>query len=528
MAGSFRFLLGGFRVVIAITLHLICFVLCHMLCIMLCMAVDNSLAHTKTRTPAVHFIGIGGIGMSALARWFSSQKWAVSGSDLVKSGITQELAKEGLKVKIGHKKGHIKPGIGLVVYNRAIKPDSPELLAAKQLKIPVLPYSKALGRLTKKYRTIAITGSHGKSTTTALAGLILAQAGFDPTVFLGTKLKEFGGKNIRVGKSEYLVLEADDFGAAFLDYSPTISVVTNIDKEHLDFYGNFANLKKAFLKFLARTKIGGALILNKDDKNLYSLRRQIRQLEKEKGLRVIWHSNKGKTAKKIRRVIKIPGEHNIANAITAYKIGRVLGAPHKKILQAISDYRGSWRRMEYRGVVKIRERGVENKRGWNKKQKCAVLPAPCSLFPVFDDYAHHPTEIKASLAALREKFPRRKIICVFQPHQSERLRLLFKDFTAAFTGADILILLPTYAVAGREDTRSQKSRIKSSEKLAEAIGKKYPAQPVFYLDSPKNIKSELSKIIQRLQPTTHNLKAVLVMMGAGDIVDFTSRLLGNA
>ena len=339
--------------------------------------------------PNVHFIGIGGIGMSGLARYFLAHGWRVSGSDAAKGVMTQELVKDGVRVKIGHKKGNIPAGTGLVIYNRAVPADNPELAAAEraargQKGLVVLPYSQALGRITEEYETIAITGSHGKSTTTALAGLALTRAGLDPTILVGTKLTDLGGKNIRIGRGPYLVLEADDFHAAFLDYSPAIAIVTNIDREHMDFYKTFANVKRAFLKFLARTRPGGTLILNRDDVPLYSLRTAIARLAKKRELKVIWFSLRGAdaaTARKIKKIIPIPGEHNISNALAVMALGKTLKIPEKKILGAIGSYRGAWRRMELKGTLK------------NTK------------IPVYDDYAHHPTEIRATLGAFREKFP---------------------------------------------------------------------------------------------------------------------------
>ena len=212
--------------------------------------------------------------------------------------MTDELKKEGITVKIGHKTGNLPPaGSGngaLVVYNRAIRPDNLELRAAQARKdLVVIPYAAALGRITEQYETIAITGSHGKSTTTALAGLVLAKAGFDPTILVGTKLANLGGKNIRIGRGPYLVLEADDYGAAFLDYSPAVAIVTNIDREHMDFYKTETNVNRAFLRFLARTRPGGTLILNRDDRPLFSLRPRIAALARRNHLRVIWFSVRG-------------------------------------------------------------------------------------------------------------------------------------------------------------------------------------------------------------------------------------------
>jgi UDP-N-acetylmuramate--alanine ligase len=459
----------------------------------------------------VHFIGIGGIGMSGLARYFKAQGYAVNGSDAERSPMTDSLKKDAINVKIGHNKGNLKPNTSFVVYNRAIKADNPEIVAARQLQIPVVPYASVLGELTERFATIAITGSHGKSTTTALAGLALIANGVDPTVLIGTNLKEFGGKNIRLGKSSCLVLEADDYGAAFLEYSPVISIVTNIDKEHMDFYKTLGGVKSAFLKFMARTVDHGALILNRDDKNLYSLKSKIATLAKKKKLHVVWYSTggekndssktsivKGSTqarmANMLKKTLQIPGAHNVSNAMAVLELAKLLKLSEKKTLEALAKYQGAWRRMEYRGTFKTT--GTK------------------SSLPVFDDYAHHPTEIKATLQAFREKYPApQKIVCVFQPHQAKRLQILFKDFVGSFTDADTLILLPPYAVSGRDKPNEKFT----SEKLAAAISKKYPHKQVYYLADPKRIKNTLKTVL----PSS----GVIIMMGAGDIVQYTKLLM---
>jgi UDP-N-acetylmuramate--alanine ligase len=459
-----------------------------------------------TMAGRIYMVGIGGIGMSALARYYKSQGFAVMGSDSAESRNSVSLRKDAIKVKIGHKKGNLKhfgdtlPD--LVIYNRAIPADNPELIAAQTAGIRTIPYAEALGELTELFSTIAITGSHGKSTTTAFAALALIRAGLDPTVLIGTNLKEFGGKNIRIGnlaskKEKYLILEADDFGAAFWSYSPSISIITNIDREHLDFYKNLAGVKQAFLKFIERTIPGGAVILNQDDENLFSLKREIAAIVRTKHLRIIWYSthtspSARRTALKIKKVLKLPGEHNLSNAMAVYQLGRLLKLNEKKILDALGSYRGAWRRMEYRGEMKTPHTRVPVK--------------------VYDDYAHHPTEIEATLEAFREKFPHREIVCVFQPHQSKRLEMLFKEFAAAFTGANILVLIPSYIVAGRDEKNSKFT----SERLAHAIAKKHPHQKIYYLANPRRIKKSLTKIIA--------LPAIIIMMGAGDIVRYTDLL----
>lgn len=453
----------------------------------------------------VYFIGIGGIGMSALARYFKAQKWAVSGSDAAKSSITAGLTKDGINVKIGHKKGNLPANTDPVIVSQAIRADNPELKEARRRGLRVLTYPEAVGELTEQYRTVAVAGAHGKSTTTALTALILIKAGLDPTVIVGTNLREFGDRNFRKGhgsrgnKDGYLVLEADEFGNAFSHYSPAIAVITNIDREHLEIFKNLAGIKKAFVGFIENVSSGGALILNRDDKNLWSLRKMVSAIAKRKSLRVIWHSNRGTTAKKIRKVINVPGEHNIANAIGAYKAGRVLGIPHEKILAAIGSYQGAWRRMEYRGELK-----AGNTKG----------------AAVYDDYAHHPTEIRATLRALKEKYQGKRVLCVFQPHLSERLHALFKEFVGAFDHADETLILPIYKVAGRHTSPGRYD----SQALARAIQKKQPKKLLFYLENQGDIKKAVLALSNPRGPSPLS-KKIIVLMGAGNIVDYTDKLL---
>lgn len=438
----------------------------------------------------VHFIGIGGIGMSSLARYFKSLKWAVSGSDAIQSSITKALVKEGVKVKIGHKKGNLPANLDLVVVSQAIRSENPELKEACRRGIRTLTYPEAIGELTRQYETIAIAGAHGKSTTTALAALTFMKGGLDPTVIVGTILKELRDKNFRRGKSRYLILEADEFGRAFLNYSPIVSIVTNIDREHLDIYKNLVTVKKNFLQFLANTRSGGALILNRDDKNLYSLRSAVALIARKKNLRVVWYSLKSLAAKKVKKSITIFGEHNLSNATAAYELGRIFKIPAEKILSAIGSYNGAWRRMEFRGNAKFDDH----------------------IIKIFDDYAHHPTEIKATLSAFRTQFPTAKIICVFQPHQAKRLAALFEEFQTAFKDTDATIIFPLYKVTGRDEKIAR-----DSEALVKAMKRRQPKKSLFYLSDPKKLKGALIPLLAS--------DSVLIMMGAGDIIDYTESLL---
>lgn len=444
----------------------------------------------------VHFVGIGGIGVSALARYFLSQNWAVSGSDAMKHTITDGLKKDAVNVKIGHKKGNVPLNTSIIIKSQAVPANNPEIVEAAKRGIKVLTYPEALGSITRQYKTIAIAGSHGKSTTTAIAALALIRGGLDPTVIIGNNLKEFGDQNFRIGKSDWLVIEADEYGRAFFNYSPSIAIVTNIDREHLDIYKNITDAKNAFVHFLANTVVGGALILNRDDKNLYSLKARITALAKKKKLHVVWYSLKDVSVAKIKKSIKIFGDHNLSNAESVYQLGKILKLTEKNTLTAIGSYRGAWRRMEYRGTM----------------ESIKAL--------VYDDYAHHPTEIKATLRAIKKHFPKQPLICVFQPHQAKRLELLFKEFTGAFDDADITMLLPLYHVRGRDELCPQ-----TSESLAEAIRFRDPLKYVVYLENPKKLAVAINDFYRSSPFAKKGRSPIVVMMGAGDIVNYTKTLL---
>ncbi len=476
--------------------------------------------------PKVHFIGIGGIGTSALARWFLYHGYKVSGWDTPSSLISYTvhgLDKEGVKISITSKPMPIPRDAKLVIYNVAHR-DNPQLKKAQSMGIPVKSYAEALGDVARKYKTIAIAGAHGKSTSTALLSLALIKSGFDPTVIVGTKLKEFGNRNFRNGKGRYLILEADEYHKSFLNYSPSAAMITNIDKEHLDFYKNLSEIKRVFLRFIGSIKPRGILVLNKDDHNLFSLKDKIGKIAKKNHLRVFWYGarvNPG-LARRVQRSLKISGDHNISNSLGVYTLAKELGAKDKDIFKALTSYCGAWRRMEYKGKFKIQKSNIK--------------------IDVYDDYAHHPTEVRAALSGIAQRWPSSALICVFQPHQAQRLKLLFKEFITAFDDADILILLDIYKVVGRDGM----SHNIDSSKLAQAISahlrqaknrKKMSRagfirlKEVIYVPYSANVvnrlKSILSRpnIIQRESAFGLSQSAIMVMMGAGDIVNHTSSLL---
>jgi len=442
-------------------------------------------------TASVHFIGIGGIGMSALAQWFLSQNWAVSGSDVSESPITQKLAKMGVKVKIGHKKDNLPDKTSLVVFNQAILKENPEYEETIRRKISIKSYPEIIGELTKKYKTISISGAHGKSSSTALASLSAIEANLDPTVIVGTLLKEFssGAGNFRPGKSEWLILEADEFGRAFLNYFPFAALITNIDKEHLDTYKDLSDIKKTFLKFFNNILPDGILVLNKDNKNLRSLSFEIKKLVSIKELNLFWYSLNSPAARKIKKILQVKGWHNLSNATGVFTLLKAVGLKEQDILAGFKKYSGCWRRFELKG--KFFDSGAD----------------------IIDDYAHHPEEIKATLEMTRETYPQGKIFVVFQPHHQGRLTSLFSEFTKAFKNADNVFILDTYKVAGREKEKKEEKQMRTASDLALAIKAKYVKDP--------------SSLPSLLKDTGIKKGDVIIMMGAGNINLFTEKLLNG-
>lgn len=423
----------------------------------------------------IHFLGIGGIGVSALAQYYLQTGHQVTGADLNSSEVTEYLQKLGVKINIG-------PGSGLssgqempdvVIHTPAIKPENPALRVFVDAKVKTMTYPEALGELTKNHTTIAISGSHGKSTTTAMTALVLIKAGVDPTVIVGTKLKEFGNTNFRMGKSKYLVIEACEYDSSFLNYKPHTIAITNIDKEHLDYFKTYANVVKAFKGFVAQLPKDGILVANKDDKKTSSL--------KVKNIKTYKYSLKQKEALKLKKILQVPGKHNVSNALAVLSIARSLGIDDKITFSALSEFTGTWRRFE----TKLGQA--------NGKQ-----------ITVISDYGHHPNEVAATMQAAREKYKKQKIYLIFQPHQYQRTYYLQKDFINIFKKAKIdnIIITDIYDVAGRENTEI-KNKI-SSEKLVKKIGTK----SVIYVpqqDCENYIK-------QNIKPGN-----VLLIMGAGDI-----------
>lgn len=411
----------------------------------------------------VHFIGIGGVGVSAVARLMHVKGKRVTGSDRSKGKITDELEKTGIKVFEGHNESNILDDVDLVIYTIAIDKNNPEIKKAKRLKIPLLTYPEFLGLISKDMFVIAISGTHGKTTTTAMVGKILIDAGLDPTVIVGSLMKE-SGSNLVVGKSKYLVVEACEYRESFLNLNPDILLINNIDNDHLDYYKNISNIRKAFKKFIGQIKPGGVLVTNMKDDNVLKI---IGGFNKK----VVDYSVLGHVVK-----LKVIGEHNISNAKAAFAIGNILGIDKKIISKSLSSFSGTWRRLEYKGKTNI-----------------GVL--------MYDDYGHHPTEIKASLSALRKTFPKKKIFAVFQPHLYSRTKSLLGDFKKSFSDADFVIVSPIYAAREKFDKSI------SSEKLVMAL--KSFGTDAIAINSFEEIARFLLKNVKK--------GGIVVTIGAGDI-----------
>ena len=436
----------------------------------------------------IHFIGIGGIGVSALARYYLEKNYKISGSDLVASEITDSLKKLGAKIFIGpHKSENLPKDTDLVIYSPAIQSNNPELLKAINYKLKAKSYPEALGELTKQYYTIAVSGTHGKSTTAAMIGLLLVKADLDPSIIVGTKLKELGNSNCRIGKSQYLVIEADEHQASFLNYWPKIIALTNIEREHLDYYKNLRNILKTYKEYIFHLPRDGVLVANKDDKNISKFKIQNSKLQ----FKIKNYFLKQKEVEKLKKILKVPGEHNVSNALAALTTARILKIPDRISFRALSEYRGSWRRFEEK-TIKLKTIN----------------------YKLISDYAHHPTEVRVTLKAARERYLRQKIWCLFQPHQYQRTYYLFKDFVRVFQECldknwiEKLIMTDIYDVAGRENKKI-KEKV-NSKKMVEAIDRR----AAIYLPKEKIIDSGLLAVL-----VGEGLRdgEVVIIMGAGDI-----------
>ncbi|MFO7156213.1 MAG: UDP-N-acetylmuramate--L-alanine ligase [Pseudomonadota bacterium] len=390
----------------------------------------------RGRRPTIHFVGIGGIGMSGIAEVLLNLGYPVTGSDLREGENTRRLESFGARIFVGHRPENVGDA-DVVVYSSAVRSDNPEVRHAKDLGIPVIPRAEMLAELMRLKYGIAVAGSHGKTTTTSLVAHLLAAGGLDPTAVVGGKINGFGS-NAKLGKGEYMVVEADESDGSFLRFSPAIAVVTNIDPEHLDHYGHFEALQEAFLEFVNRVPFYGLSILCLDHPVVQALlprveRRAVtygfsaqadyRAIDVVAGAMEMRFSlvRRGEVFEGFR--VPMTGRHNVQNALAAIAVADDVGMPMEEIRQALASFDGVQRRFTVRGQVK----GAT----------------------VVDDYGHHPAEIRATLQGARDAFPERRIVVCFQPHRYSRTRLLWEEFATSFNDADRLIVTDVYA-AGEE------------------------------------------------------------------------------
>lgn len=418
----------------------------------------------------LHFVGIGGAGMSGIAEVMLNLGYVVSGSDLSKSAVTERLQSLGARVFCGHDKKHIR-GADAVVISSAVHEDNPEVVAARELGIPVVPRAVMLAELMRLRRGIAIAGAHGKTTTTSLTASLLAAGDLDPTFVIGGRLNS-AGANARLGTGEFLVAEADESDASFLNLTPVISAVTNIDEDHMDTYGHsFENLKSAFVDFLERLPFYGVAVLCADDEHVLEIRPRVTKpvilygLSADAQVRAIDVRAVGtQMAFTILRpdhpplpvVLNLPGIHNVRNALAAVAIATVVGVSDEAIVRGLSEFRGVGRRFTQDGDIPVR----------------AADGSVTGHYKLIDDYGHHPHEMAATLAAVRGVWPEKRVIVAFQPHRYTRTRDCFEQFVDVLEDIDGLVLAEVYP-AGEALIEGA-----DSEHLAAAIAAKGFHRPV--------------------------------------------------
>ncbi len=436
--------------------------------------------HSKTKHlsdfNSIHFIGIGGIGMSALARLCLTEGKKVSGSDRSPSDITRALELEGAKVFGSHAKENIGDETQVVVYTEAVNEKTEgyeELLRAREKGIVTMNYFDALGMVANEYYLIAVAGAHGKTTTTAMLIDIFEEAGLDPSAVVGS-LRAKTKSNYRRGKSKYFIVEACEYKRDFLSLEPDVLIITNIEHEHVDYYKNLDGVQQAFRELAEKVSPDGVVIANLSDQN-------VRTVYEGLSCAVIDY---GKYFDPVQR-LKVPGVHNQMNAAAARAAAEYVGIKSNIIRNALQEFKGTWRRFEYKGE--------------------------CNGAPVYDDYGHHPTEIKATLEGARELYPDKKITLVFQPHTYSRVAGLFNDFVSALSSADHVFVLPIYA-AREENTTGV-----SSEGLVTAIGK---------TEKEAKFVETFDEVIALVKESVSK-DDVVVVMGAGDITQIARALTEN-
>ncbi len=441
----------------------------------------------------IHFIGIGGIGMSGIAEYLFKEGFEISGSDISISDITMQLKLKGLKIFEGHKESNLSVNTDLVVYSSAIKDDNPELDYARSLGIKTIKRAEMLGEIVNDKFLIAVSGTHGKTSTTAMIAKVLIDCGFDPTVFVGGNVNFLEDGNSRIGRGKYAVVEADEYDRSFLTLKPDIAVVTNIDLDHTDIYKNIDDLKDTFIKFLTGGKENLKIVGFGDDKNILNVINSLKNKNcytygfgKKNNYTII--ENKGKDLDIKFEInnniieLSVPGKHNVLNASATFIVGELLGIEKDCIINKLKSFYGVNRRLELK---------------YNKE------------ISVYDDYAHHPTEIEYSFDAIK-KIAKSRIITVFQPHTYTRTRDFYKDFANALKNNDIIILTDLYPA--RED----KIEGVSSKLIYDELNQKF-GEKVFYIINFEDVLKKLNDIVKE--------NDTIIFQGAGDITNLCNQYI---
>jgi UDP-N-acetylmuramate--alanine ligase len=452
----------------------------------------------------MHFVGIGGSGMSGIAEVFINLGYTVTGSDLAPNVAVNRLEKLGAKVMIGHSAEHIV-GADAVVISSAVKADNPEVIAAREKKIPVVPRAVMLAELMRFKQGIAIAGTHGKTTTTSLIAHVLAEGGMDPTIVIGGRLNSLGA-NAKLGKGEFLVAEADESDASFLYLQPVMAVVTNIDHDHMETYQNdFEKLKSAFAEFLEHLPFYGLAVLCSDDPNVRSIMPRLTKPTLTYGLgedaelratdiqtaggKMRFNARFRKTGPDLQVELNLPGLHNVTNALSVIAVGREVGISDAAIAKGLASFTGVGRRFQRYGEIPLASGGH---------------------YTLVDDYGHHPVEMAATIAAARGAFPGRRIVLAFQPHRYTRTRDLFEDFARVLSGVDELVLTEVYS-AGEAPIVAADGR--SLARAVRVLGK---VEPIF-LDSVTEMPEVVNKRVRSGD--------VVITMGAGSIGGLAPQLV---
>ncbi|MEA3249863.1 MAG: UDP-N-acetylmuramate--L-alanine ligase [Patescibacteria group bacterium] len=460
------------------------------------------------KTKKAHIIGIGGIGISAVAKLLLKSGIEVSGSDIATGDMIENLVNMGAEVRIGHDVANVPEGIDLVVRTDAVPDDNPELVEIRKRGVRNLTYFEFLGEYSKDKRTIAVSGTNGKSTTTAMLGMMLIEAGMDPTVIVGSKVPSFPDGNLRLGQSDLLVVEACEHHANMLKFHPFMAVITNIEEEHLDFYRDRKHIVETFQEFLGQVGKGGSVVLNADDsacadelrtdgkKVTYGSENdadyKVTAIICENGRQEFEMDCRGERS--CRFTLRVPGRFNVHNAAAAITAAAELGASEDAIHKALDAYTGIWRRFEVIG------------------EHDGAL--------IISDYGHHPTAVASTLQAAREFYPDRQIILVFQPHHHSRTKKLFNRFVLAMDGADTVIIPEIFDVAGRE--KAEDGAVSSGD-LRDAVAARDKERGVErHVSDTGSVDAAYEETVNLMRPGD-----IVLVMGAGDVYKIAYRLVGR-